>query len=99
MREGRNGFLGVGSRGVRIRVLPEGEPPTDVDSARAPGTEAERIEGFLGRFSAASPFEIEFRVVEDAEKIRIELNGNDRDLFLSRRGEGLNALQTILGRI
>jgi spoIIIJ-associated protein len=109
MQEGRRGFLGVGSRGVRIRVLagaapsgPNGIPARPVETAGTAGgddTDTGRIREFLRSFSASSPFEIEFRVSESPEQIRIDLDGRDRDLFLSRRGEGLNALQVVLGRI
>ncbi len=110
MQEGRRGFLGVGGRGVRIRIrtrekeapVPEGGPAED---SAGPGqmepleADSARIREFLGEFAAASPFEIAFRVTDDSETIRIEMEGRDRDLFLARRGEGLNALQVILGRI
>jgi len=110
MQEGRRGFLGVGGRGVVIRVrIPEaaGIHPNGaakagdgIDAgARVSGIDAEKIEEFLSQFAASSPFEIEFRISGDAENIRIDLDGKDRDLFLARRGEGLNALQVILGRI
>ena len=110
MQEGRRGFLGVGGRGVRVRVRPrEGRSPAPEDrvakeageavTATPTGTDSVRIQEFLKEFAAASPFEIEFRVTEDPETVRIDLDGKDRDLFLARRGEGLNALQVILGRI
>jgi spoIIIJ-associated protein len=110
MQEGRRGFLGVGGRGVVIRVrTPEatGVHPSSVAVATGgaeadegvSGIDAEKIEEFLRQFAAASPFEIEFGLSGDAENIRIDLDGKDRELFLARKGEGLNALQVILGRI
>lgn len=109
MQEGRRGFLGVGGRGVRVRIRSgeEGRSPAPEDGAAreaagpvtAQATDSVRIQEFLKEFAAASPFEVEFRVTEDPETIRIDLDGRDRDLFLARRGEGLNALQVILGRI
>ncbi len=111
MQEGRRGFLGVGGRGVRIRIrpreegaaaAPEDRPAKDAGEESAAALQAPdsvKIQEFLKDFAASSPFEIEFRVTEDPETIRIDLDGRDRDLFLARRGEGLNALQVILGRI
>ena len=107
MQEGRRGFLGVGGRGIRVRVrpregrspAPEDRPAKDAGEVAPQATDLARIQEFLKEFAASSPFEIEFRVTEDPETIRIDLDGRDRDLFLARRGEGLNALQVILGRI
>jgi len=110
MQEGRRGFLGVGGRGVRIRILggeeenraPVGRPATNAGegvTAAPPAADSARIQEFLKEFASASPFEIEFRFAEDPATVRIDLDGRDRDLFLARRGEGLNALQVILGRI
>jgi spoIIIJ-associated protein len=101
LQEGRRGFLGVGSRGVRIRVHVADERASVPDQGEAPahGDDARQIEEFLQRFAASSPFEIDFQVTPDSSGLRIELGGRDRDLFLARRGEGLNALQTVLGRI
>jgi len=107
MQEGRRGFLGVGGRGVRIRILggegesPPPEPATGAgeEAAATAAADSVRIREFLAEFAGASPFEIEFSVTEDPATIRIDLDGRDRDLFLARRGEGLNALQVVLGRI
>jgi spoIIIJ-associated protein len=110
MQEGRRGFLGMGGRGVRIRIRPreEGDPaqadrPAKAPAGAVPGepppADTARVQEFLEEFAATSPFEIEFSVTDDSETIRIEMEGRDRYLFLTRRGEGLNALQVILGRI
>lgn len=110
VQEARRGFLGVGGRGVRIRVRLSGEGSPDAEQSRGrtsgraipspSGTpEALRIQAFLEAFVAASPFEITFRVTEDEEKIRVDLDGPDRELLLERRGEALQALQVLLGRV
>jgi len=104
MQEGRRGFLGVGGRGVRIRIRGDEEeagaererPAADAGDG---ASDSAKIRDFLNEFTQSSPFEIEFLVTEDPATIRIDLDGRDRDLFLARRGEGLNALQVILGRI
>jgi spoIIIJ-associated protein len=106
LQEGRRGFLGVGTRGVRIRVASQ-KPGNVAERDESGGESAEnaaqtdlvRINRFLERFVQASPFELGFQVTESPDKIGIELQGKDCELFLARRGEGLNALQVLLGRI
>ena len=77
-------------------------PPEDAESG-SPSEEsasaAQRLEEILTQFVDSIPFEISCRVTEEDERIRVEVDGEDRDLFLERRGEGLQALQVILGRI
>jgi spoIIIJ-associated protein len=119
LQEGRRGFLGVGTRGVRIRVAPPGGPVTGrsesgsrpresgpaaaVDGTQGPAPplspEAEKLNDFLHELLAASPFEIAFRVREEPEKIRVDLDGPDREILLERKGEALQAIQVILGRV
>lgn len=111
LQEGRRGFLGVGVRAVRIRILPPGgEIPADDPEVDTGGSseepeaeplnlEAARIREFLGRFADSSPFRLGFQVTEEPERIRVELEGPDRDLFLARRGEALQGLQVVLGRV
>ncbi len=110
LQEGRRGFLGVGSRGVLIRVfLPEeampsgsnrlGESQESEIGITSLSREGSAIQECLARFVPNSPFVIDFSVTEDEERISVELNGPDRGLFLERRGEALNALQVLLGRV
>jgi spoIIIJ-associated protein len=77
-------------------------PPEDVESAsqsEESASAAQRLEEILTQFVDSIPFEISCRVTEEEERLRVEVDGEDRDLFLERRGEGLQALQVILGRI
>ena len=102
--EGRRGFLGVGEKKVRIRVLdpspaPSSEAKPWTSSETSSLDEIESLRQFLSGFVAGSPFKIEFQVREEDESIHIELTGPDRDLFLERRGEGLAALQVLVGRV
>jgi spoIIIJ-associated protein len=73
---------------------PETQPPSDGSSGAV-----RRLEELLAQFAESIPFDITCRVTEEAERIRVEVDGEDRDLFLERRGEGLQALQVILGRV
>ena len=106
VQEARRGFLGVGGRGVRIRVRLSGEGSPDAEPQRggtsgraipspAGSSEAPRIQAFLEAFVAASPFEITFRVTEDEERICVDLDGPDRELLLERRGEALRVRQVL----
>jgi len=108
LQEGRRSFLGVGRRPVRIRVRPqEGVSTSEPETSRAtvtseresPGSETGAIRSFLSEFLSSSPFELEFRIVEDEERIQIDLDGPDRDLLLDRKGEAIGALQVVLGRV
>ena len=65
----------------------------------APGEEVRAIRSFLTKFLSSSPFDLEFRIVEQEDRIQIDLDGPDRDLLLERRGEAINALQVVLGRV
>jgi len=104
LEEGRRGFLGVGEKKVRIRVLdpvPDNAPLAEpAEPERLPSRdESSGLREFLSNFVASSPFKIEFQIREEEEGIHIEMTGPDRELFLERRGEGLAALQVLLGRV
>lgn len=76
------------------------EHPSDASRPEGdPASVARRLEQFLSEFASSGPFDIACRVTEEAERIRVDVEGVDRDLFLERRGEGLQALQVILGRV
>ncbi len=61
-------------------------PPADVERL------AERILGGLG-------LDVRANANDTEATIQVNLTGNDRDFLLSRRGEGLSALQYLLNRI
>ena len=75
--------------------------PIPSDPSAQPHTqdEARRLADFLSRFVESSPFDIHCHVTDEAERIRVEIEGPDRELFLERRGEGLLSLQVLLGRV
>jgi spoIIIJ-associated protein len=79
------------------------KPPPEEPEASSPSGDgpsaARRLQEILAEFADSIPFEITCRISEEAERIRVEVDGNDRDLFLERRGEGLQALQVVLGRV
>ena len=73
--------------------------PSDPPAQPAAQDEARRLADFLSRLVESSPFDIQCHVTDEAERIRVEIEGPDRELFLERRGEGLLSLQVLLGRV
>jgi spoIIIJ-associated protein len=73
-------------------------PPAHPEQPPTPD-EARRLADFLSRFVESSPFDIHFHVTDEEERIRVEFEGPDREMFLERRGEGLLSLQVLLGRV
>jgi spoIIIJ-associated protein len=72
---------------------------SDPPSPSSPQDESSHLAEFLSRLVEASPFDIHFQVTGEEERIRVEIEGPDREMFLERRGEGLLSLQVLLGRI
>ena len=77
------------------------DSPTSRDSGeRSPQKSASPdLADFISSLLESSLFELQCHVVEEDDRLRIEVEGPDRDLFLERRGEGLLALQILLGRV
>jgi predicted RNA-binding protein Jag len=77
------------------------EKPDSSETTPAQDTQAEirQLADFLGRLVESSPFEIHFHLRDDEERICVEIEGPDREIFRERRGEGLIALQVLLRRV
>jgi spoIIIJ-associated protein len=73
--------------------------PSDQPARPPTADETRRLADFLSRFVESSPFDIHCQVTDEEERIRVEVEGPDRDMFLERRGEGLLSLQVLLGRV
>lgn len=73
-------------------------PPDSPDNEPNPA-EAGLLADFLSRWLEVSPFDLQYHVRDEAERILVEIEGPDRELFLERRGEGLLSLQVLLGRV
>jgi spoIIIJ-associated protein len=56
----------------------------------------QRVEGFLKDVATAMGLELSIQSRESADGLRIDLNGNDGDLLVRRKGEALDALQHIV---
>ena len=85
--EGTRGFLGLGGQEARIRltVTPGGERLI---------RSRETLHTLL-----ALKVEAQVRAEEDQERVRLELAGNDAGLLIGKRGQTLEALQFLVGRI
>jgi spoIIIJ-associated protein len=59
----------------------------------------EEIRDYVGKFVAAAHLEVTPEVRSEEDGLVIELNGPDEDLLLDRRGELLESVQFILGKV
>ena len=74
-----------------------GDEPSGEDEA--PRTDVAEVERLAGRILGGLGLDVRAAVTDTEATIRVDLTGNDRDYLLSRRGEGLGALQYLLNRI
>ena len=107
--EGSKGFLGFGSRQVRVRLTLKAAAPAEAE----PQVTASQVDDPLLRFTAEvtgellSKMKLQARVSANyAEKdengdtpIWVDVRGDDLSVLIGRRAETLNALQYILGLI
>ena len=66
---------------------------------QAPRAEAGDVERLAGRILGGLGLDVRVKVADTEEAIQVDLTGNDREYLLSRKGEGLSALQYLLNRI
>jgi len=59
----------------------------------------EEIRKVVGQFVAATHLEVTPEVSSENDGLRIDLSGPDEDLLLDRRGELLESVQFLLGRV
>ncbi len=65
----------------------------------APPADAADVERLAERILRGLGLDVHASVHDDPDAIQIDLSGADRDYLLSRKGEGLSALQYLLNRI
>jgi spoIIIJ-associated protein len=68
-------------------------------SAREETTPAERVRELLERVNAALELEAEVEVVEEPERIRGILHGEDMGLFIGRHGQTIDAVQHLAFKV
>jgi len=112
--EGTRGFLGLGSRQVRVRLsLKSADAPSpsslQADAAAAPTggdsllAYAERITSeMLGHMKVAAKVSARYAATADSDgdmPMLVDIHGDDLSVLIGRRAETLNALQYLLALI
>ena len=80
LEEGFRGFLGLGARPYRLRLVKKDTP-------------AIRAEEFLKNVTERMGLDVALDIREDEEALRIEMQGDDQGILIGHRGETLDALQ------
>lgn len=106
--EGSKGFLGLGTRQVRVRLTvrieeppaaaPRVEEVPEVDDEEAVRVAHETVEELLQRMGIQANVAARWGELEPPGKIRpllIDIRGDDLSILIGRRGETLSALQYI----
>ncbi|MFQ5876732.1 MAG: protein jag [Acidobacteriota bacterium] len=83
-----------GRRGEAARE--DAGPAAAEEKVRADPLEIERL---ANRMLGGLGLEVSARAADAGESIEVDISGVDRDYFLDRRGEALNAVQYLLNRI
>jgi spoIIIJ-associated protein len=73
--------------------------PSEEGEGQAPRAEAADVERLAGRILGGLGLDVRVKASDTEDAIQVDLTGNDREYLLSRRGEGLSALQYLLNRI
>ena len=73
--------------------------PSEEGEGQAPRAEAGDVERLAGTILGGLGLDVRVKVADTEETIQVDLTGNDREYLLSRKGEGLSALQYLLNRI
>jgi len=77
---------------------PSGDPG-EGGEGQAPRADVADVERLAGRILSGLGLDVQARATDTEESIRVDLTGADREYLLSRKGEGLGALQYLLNRI
>ncbi len=85
--EGARGFLGLGGREARVRVVPRPKGATEADRAREIASTLLRYLGLEATVSARM----------GGDGVAVEVEGEELSALIGRHGRGLQAFETILG--
>lgn len=80
LEEGTKGFLGIGAKPYRLRLVKKDTP-------------AIRAEEFLKNVTSLMGLEVSFDITEDEEAMLINMQGDNQGILIGHRGETLDALQ------
>ena len=77
---------------------PGGDIPGE-DAGPAPAAKTEEVERLTDRILGGLGLDVRAKASDTETAVLVDLTGSDRDYLLSRKGEGLSALQYLLNRI
>src|SRR3989442_2410454 len=77
---------------------PGGDSPGE-DAGSAPAATTGEVERLTDRILGGLGLDVRAKVTDTETAVLVDLTGSDRDYLLSRKGEGLGALQYLLNRI
>ena len=77
---------------------PGGDSP-DEDAGPAPAATTGEVERLTDRILGGLGLDVRAKATDTETAVLVDLTGSDRDYLLSRKGEGLGALQYLLNRI
>jgi spoIIIJ-associated protein len=77
---------------------PGGETPGE-DAGLAPAATTGEVERLTDRILGGLGLDVRAKATDTETAVLVDLTGSDRDYLLSRKGEGLGALQYLLNRI
>lgn len=77
---------------------PGGEPSVE-DAGPAPAATTGEVEQLTDRILGGLGLDVRSKATDTETALLVDLTGSDRDYLLSRKGEGLGALQYLLNRI
>lgn len=80
LEEGTKGFLGIGAKPYRLRLVKKDTP-------------AIRAEEFLKNVTSLMGLEVSFDITEDEDAMIINMQGDNQGILIGHRGETLDALQ------
>src|SRR6266704_6672339 len=77
---------------------PGDEPPGE-DAGLAPAATTDEVERLTDRILGGLGLDVRAKATDTETAVLVDLTGSDREYLLSRKGEGLSALQYLLNRI
>ena len=80
LEEGTKGFLGIGAKPYKLRLVKKDTP-------------AIRAEEFLKNVTSLMGLEVSFDITEDEDAMLINMQGDNQGILIDHRGETLDALQ------